>query len=166
MLAQCGYPGKLAIRAAESIWQVNFFFFFFLLSSNMQDYHTEMPFGDKEDMSPLLLKDGPEVEEKREHSSTKRGPSGWAVIDSLQHSFNPSIEGLRGIAVSLTMICHILQEQYQFREVAGNMGVCIFFVLSGFLITAVLIRLQVSGAIINSLETCELHLISVSFSLV
>lgn len=75
-------------------------------------------------------------------SSTKGG-SRWAIIDSMQHFFNPSIEGLRGIAVSLTMICHILPEQYQFREVAGNMGVCIFFVLSGFLITAVLIRLQV-----------------------
>lgn len=68
----------------------------------------------------------------------------WTPIDSMQHSFNPSIEGLRGIAVSLTMLCHILDmDYYLLRQLADAMGVTIFFVLSGFLITGVLIRAQV-----------------------
>lgn len=69
----------------------------------------------------------------------------WAPIDPLEHSFNLSIQGLRGIAVCLTMLCHIISTPVLFREVAGSMGVTIFFVLSGFLITAVLIRLEVSA---------------------
>lgn len=58
--------------------------------------------------------------------------------------FIPAIEGLRGIAVTLAMYCHIDPDRYILREVAGSMGVTIFFVLSGFLITAVLMRLHVS----------------------
>ncbi|UZJ55740.1 hypothetical protein CBS101457_005060 [Exobasidium rhododendri] len=74
-------------------------------------------------------------------ASCSRLTRDWTVIDSMQHSFNPSIEGLRGIAVSLTMLSHIMDYNLNlFREVAGTMGVTIFFVLSGFLITAVLIR--------------------------
>lgn len=65
-------------------------------------------------------------------------------IDSMNHSFNPSIEGLRSVAATSTMICHVMNSHYFFREAAGSMGVTMFFVLSGFLITAILIRLRVS----------------------
>lgn len=68
----------------------------------------------------------------------------WSPIDSMNHTFNPSIEGLRSIAAGLTMICHVMNSHYFFREAAGSMGVTMFFVLSGFLITAILIRLRVS----------------------
>jgi len=103
----------------------------------------------QEDEIPLLDKvEAAEDEEQGRPSlptaHTKRTPAAWAPIDSFQHSFNPSIEGLRGIAVTMTMYCHIPEQSFNPREVAGNMGVSIFLVLSGFLITAVLIRLKVS----------------------
>jgi hypothetical protein len=72
--------------------------------------------------------------------------SKWSPIDSMDHSFNPSLEGLRGLAASMTMLGHILLQPEPFLNVIGLMGVTIFFVLSGFLITGVLIRLQVSNS--------------------
>jgi hypothetical protein len=68
----------------------------------------------------------------------------WTPVDSTQHSFIPSIEGLRGVAVTLTTINHVIKRPLVFQEASGNMGVTIFFVLSGFLITGVLMRLEVS----------------------
>ena len=66
----------------------------------------------------------------------------WAQISSFEHAFIPSLEGIRGVAVTLTMMCHAIQPR-NFRETAGSMGVTVFFVLSGFLITGVLLRQQV-----------------------
>lgn len=51
--------------------------------------------------------------------------------------FVPGWEGLRGLAVSMTMYSHVAVR----KEMIGILGVEIFFVLSGFLITGVLVSL-------------------------
>lgn len=84
------------------------------------------------------------MERISQFKTSEQRPTRWEPIDSMDHSFNASIEGLRGIAASMTMISHILPGPEPFVIVVGMMGVTIFFVLSGFLITAVLIRLMVS----------------------
>ena len=48
--------------------------------------------------------------------------------------FVPGWEGLRGLAVALVMVSHVVEK----KEMLGTLGVEVFFVLSGFLITGVL----------------------------
>jgi len=57
-------------------------------------------------------------------------------IPIVNHSlkYNPALDGLRGIAISLVMLFHIWPEYFSF----GYVGVDIFFVLSGFLITQII----------------------------
>ncbi|WP_148624603.1 acyltransferase family protein [Aliarcobacter cryaerophilus] len=57
-------------------------------------------------------------------------------IPIVNHSlkYNPSIDGLRGIAISLVIIFHIWPEYLSF----GYVGVDIFFLLSGYLITKII----------------------------
>ena len=57
-------------------------------------------------------------------------------IPIVKHSlkYNPSIDGLRGIAISLVLLFHIWPEYFSF----GYVGVDIFFVLSGYLITQII----------------------------
>lgn len=56
--------------------------------------------------------------------------------------FRPDIEGLRAVAVMLVLFYHA-----RFGFTGGFVGVDIFFVVSGFLITSLLIREGVSGSI-------------------
>ena len=54
----------------------------------------------------------------------------------VKHSlkYNPALDGLRGIAISLVLLFHIWPEYFSF----GYVGVDIFFVLSGYLITQII----------------------------
>lgn len=58
------------------------------------------------------------------------------IFPVAQHSlsYNRSIDGLRGIAVGVVLIFHIWPEYFSF----GYVGVDIFFVLSGYLITQII----------------------------
>lgn len=53
-----------------------------------------------------------------------------------ERQFRPDVEGLRAVAVSLVVLCHAGVPWFA----GGYVGVDVFFVLSGFLITGVLIR--------------------------
>lgn len=54
----------------------------------------------------------------------------------------PSLDGLRAISISLVIVGHWVETRYQ-SDVAGafaNLGVRIFFIISGYLITALLLK--------------------------
>src|ERR1700690_1748995 len=58
-----------------------------------------------------------------------------------EEAFRPDIEGLRGVAVSLVVIYHAaLLSGLSGLFVGGFIGVDVFFVISGFLITGLLLR--------------------------
>lgn len=50
--------------------------------------------------------------------------------------YEPALDGLRAVAVSAVMVSHIWEKQAP----GGHVGVDVFFVLSGFLITSILQR--------------------------
>jgi peptidoglycan/LPS O-acetylase OafA/YrhL len=55
----------------------------------------------------------------------------------------PSLDGLRAISITLVVLCHLVTWNhiaFPFPRVYGTLGVRIFFVLSGFLITKLLLR--------------------------
>ena len=55
----------------------------------------------------------------------------------------PSLDGLRAISITLVVLCHLVKWNHidlPFPRVYGTLGVRIFFVLSGFLITKLLLR--------------------------
>ena len=57
-------------------------------------------------------------------------------IPVVNHSlkYNPAVDGLRGIAISLVFLFHLWPSYFSF----GYLGVDVFFVLSGFLITKII----------------------------
>lgn len=59
-----------------------------------------------------------------------------------KHQYMPQLDGLRAIAVFGVLITHYLPQDHMVRMIApwGAMGVQLFFTLSGFLITGILLR--------------------------
>ena len=60
--------------------------------------------------------------------------------DGTKFGFVPALNGLRGIAILLVMGNHIPLRQYDSLLPGGFVGVDVFFVLSGFLITTLLLQ--------------------------
>ena len=56
-------------------------------------------------------------------------------VNSIEKKWNPNIQALRGLSITLVMISHFLGKPTQF----GAFGVGIFFCISGYLITGILI---------------------------
>ena len=52
----------------------------------------------------------------------------------------PELDGLRALAVSSVLFAHFFPLKYQLSLPFGSAGVQLFFVLSGFLITSILLR--------------------------
>jgi hypothetical protein len=77
--------------------------------------------------------------ESRQSTSTSFGDN----AEPQQTIFISSLEGLRGLATLFTMVSHIMEKPVGARETLGMEGVTVFFVISGYLITGVLLRLQV-----------------------
>lgn len=59
-----------------------------------------------------------------------------------QARYFPALDGLRAISVLLVMLVHLKDKTFILKHVPGWIGVDIFFVLSGFLITTLLLREQ------------------------
>lgn len=73
------------------------------------------------------------------HGSMKEWPS---TEPKLVSDFRPDIEGLRAVAVLLVLLYHA-----RFGFTGGFVGVDVFFVVSGFLITSMLISEGISGSV-------------------
>jgi peptidoglycan/LPS O-acetylase OafA/YrhL len=63
----------------------------------------------------------------------------------LQNSYYPSLDGLRGVAIIMVVFfhLHLFWNAFYFAIFNGELGVLIFFVLSGFLITTLCIKEKV-----------------------
>lgn len=86
--------------------------------------------------APLIIDDDGAIQQKSDGEDE--------FICSAVPEFVPSWEGIRGIAIVMTCVCHIQAFSYAFDHNTGRSGVGIFFVLSGYLITGNLLKLQVS----------------------
>ena len=60
----------------------------------------------------------------------------------MKKPYFPALDGLRGVSVFLVILVHIRTKSDWLAHIPGQLGVDIFFVLSGFLITTLLLREQ------------------------
>jgi len=78
--------------------------------------------------------------------------------DSKKSEHIPQLDGVRAIAISLVLIFHWFpQNSYINRIPNGSIGVTLFFVLSGFLITNILLKNRLSAA--TKINTYKIFLI-------
>jgi peptidoglycan/LPS O-acetylase OafA/YrhL len=71
------------------------------------------------------------------------------VPEALNKSYIPELNGLRGIAIITVLLSHIFIDTPLSTFALGNVGVEIFFVLSGFLITTLLFKEKIKNGHIS-----------------
>jgi peptidoglycan/LPS O-acetylase OafA/YrhL len=75
-------------------------------------------------------------------------PNGWMQHSTYQaQRYMPALDGLRGIAVALVITCHLHERMWNF--LSGSVGVTIFFVLSGYLITRLALQEETNTGRLN-----------------
>jgi peptidoglycan/LPS O-acetylase OafA/YrhL len=62
------------------------------------------------------------------------------VPDILSDSYYPFLDGLRGLAIISVILCHVFRNSKWLVFIDGSIGVYLFFILSGFLITTLLLK--------------------------
>ena len=67
-----------------------------------------------------------------------------SVPEALQPSYFPGLDGLRAIAIIIVLLGHLLIGRWWVNYFPGPIGVDIFFVISGFLITTLLIKEKIN----------------------
>jgi peptidoglycan/LPS O-acetylase OafA/YrhL len=79
-----------------------------------------------------------------ENNAEEKKPALDSVGRSNQEKgFIPSLEGIRGAAILIVLISHLFPPFSHFSWNLGMMGVTIFFVMSGYLITGILLKMHV-----------------------
>jgi peptidoglycan/LPS O-acetylase OafA/YrhL len=69
-----------------------------------------------------------------------------AVPPLVDSKYLPSLDGLRAISIGIVIICHLIYSTPLARYASnGYSGVCIFFVISGFLITTLLLKEKIAS---------------------
>lgn len=68
-----------------------------------------------------------------------------SIPQVLQNSYLPSLDGLRGVAIIMVVLSHLVNTSRFYYDTVfnGHLGVLVFFVLSGFLITTLCIKEKV-----------------------
>jgi peptidoglycan/LPS O-acetylase OafA/YrhL len=93
------------------------------------------------DMTEIRTATGPDVSAGGRHRRGRQVEASSGTTPGTQPSreqFRPDIEGLRAIAVGLVILFHAYREPFT----GGFVGVDVFFVISGFLITSLLLKEQ------------------------
>jgi len=67
------------------------------------------------------------------------------VPESLNKLYFPELDGFRGIAILAVIFSHAVLNKYLGKYAVGNIGVEIFFVLSGFLISTLLLKEKIKN---------------------
>jgi peptidoglycan/LPS O-acetylase OafA/YrhL len=66
------------------------------------------------------------------------------VPDELKKPYYPFIDGLRGLAIISVLLSHVFRDTIWLKFVDGSIGVHLFFIISGFLITTLLLREKIN----------------------
>jgi len=72
-----------------------------------------------------------------------------SVPEVLQPAHLPGLDGLRGLAIIMVILSHMFMHTAYTTSFNGNIGVWIFFVISGFLITTLLLKEKVNSGRIS-----------------
>ena len=71
------------------------------------------------------------------------------IPNAVDTSYIPNLDGLRGIAILTVIVSHALFNTWLSKYPVGSVGVEIFFVLSGFLITTLLLKEKIKNGKIS-----------------
>lgn len=72
-----------------------------------------------------------------------------SIPEVLQPSHLPGLDGLRGVSIIIVILSHIFRFTRIGKYINGDIGVQIFFVISGFLITTILLREKINTRRVN-----------------